>query len=42
MFMQESRFGDIITSERKDEEHQNYRHQLNNQEGKILGLAKTS
>lgn len=42
MFMQESRFGDIITSERKDEEHQNYRHQLKNQEGKILVLATCS
>lgn len=42
MFMQESHFGDIIISERKDEEHQNYRHQLKNQEGKILVLATCS
>ncbi|MBD3615140.1 MAG: acyl-[acyl-carrier-protein] thioesterase [Gracilimonas sp.] len=42
MFMQESHFGDIIISERKDEEYQNYRHQLKNQEGKILVLATCS
>lgn len=42
MFMQESLAGDIITSERKIEEHQNYRHQLKNQDGKILALANCS
>jgi acyl-ACP thioesterase len=42
IFMQESRAGDIITSERKIEEHQNYRHQLKNQDGKILALATCS
>lgn len=42
MFMQESRAGDMITSERKIEEHQNYRHQLKNQDGKILALANCS
>jgi acyl-ACP thioesterase len=42
MFLQESHIGDTITSERKDEEQQNYRHQLKNQEGKILVLATCS
>ncbi len=42
MFMRESLAGDMITSERKNEEHQNYRHQLKNQEGEIVALAETS
>lgn len=42
MFMQECRAEDIITSERKIEEKQNYLHQLKNQEGNILALASCS
>lgn len=42
IFLRESRAGDMITSERKIEEHQNYRHQLKNQDGNILALAACS
>lgn len=42
MFMRESHAGDMITSERKNEEHQNYRHQLTNQDGDVLALAACS
>ncbi|MAO66173.1 MAG: acyl-[acyl-carrier-protein] thioesterase [Balneola sp.] len=42
VFMQESGTGDIITSEQKIEEHQNYRHQLKNEDGQILALASCS
>jgi acyl-ACP thioesterase len=42
LFLHESRAGDIITSQRKDEKKQTFRHQLKNQDGDILVLAKTS
>lgn len=42
IFMKESGAKEIITSERKIEEHQNYLHQLKNQDGDILVLATCS
>ncbi|MAL17592.1 MAG: acyl-[acyl-carrier-protein] thioesterase [Balneola sp.] len=42
IFMRESKVGDIITSQRMEHEPRKFTHQLKNQDGNILALAKCS